>query len=237
MEPGVMLESRQKALYRDVMQESYETLMSLAHGLMYGKEEEDEEEAAAEESRKEPKPRAWESPEREKSPAAGSNGWKAEGADEAAMPKPTSGPGGATGMETERRRGRVRERPFGCSDCGKRFPWASHLERHRRTHTGERPFGCPECGRSYSQGSHLAKHRRSHGGGQSRRPPGRLSHGCGICGKRFPWASHLERHWRAHTGEKPYECPECGGSFSQGSHLAKHRRGHRAVPGATGAEP
>ncbi|KFQ60090.1 Zinc finger protein CKR1, partial [Pelecanus crispus] len=47
-----------------------------------------------------------------------------------------------------------------CADCGKSFPWASHLERHRRVHTGERPFGCPECGETYSQSSHLLQHRR-----------------------------------------------------------------------------
>ncbi|XP_068780073.1 zinc finger protein CKR1-like isoform X2 [Struthio camelus] len=252
MEPWVMLESRQKALYRDVMQESYETLMSLVHGLARGKEEEEEEEAAGtEESGEELQPSASESPEKEKS-LVGSNRWKAKGPDEAAPPK-TPEPAASRcgdcanlqrGAKRERREGRGRERPFGCADCGKRFPWASHLERHRRVHTGERPFGCPECGESYSQGSHLAKHRRSHGEARNPRRGGERgkvsrggpaarrerAHGCGDCGKRFPWASHLERHRRVHTGEKPYECPECGEAFSQGSHLAKHRRGHGAGP-------
>ncbi|NXP67539.1 CKR1 protein, partial [Chloropsis cyanopogon] len=58
-------------------------------------------------------------------------------------PKPTMLPTLGC-VKPARGKGPARERPFGCADCGKSFPWASHLERHRRVHTGERPFGCPE---------------------------------------------------------------------------------------------
>ncbi|NXW60268.1 CKR1 protein, partial [Eurystomus gularis] len=45
----------------------------------------------------------------------------AEPPESAAIPKPTRPKAAGKGP--------ARERPFGCADCGKSFPWASHLER------------------------------------------------------------------------------------------------------------
>ncbi|XP_048344967.1 zinc finger protein 436-like isoform X2 [Sphaerodactylus townsendi] len=110
------------------------------------------------------------------------------------------------------------EKPFECTECGKRFHYKVLLHHHQRTHTGEKPFQCSECGKSFSWRGNLQKHLRSH--------TGEKPFECSECGKRFRQSVSLQRHLRIHTGEKPFECLECGKRFSLSGDLQQHQRIH-----------
>ncbi|XP_070626124.1 zinc finger protein 74 isoform X2 [Bos indicus] len=69
---------------------------------------------------------------------------------------------------------------------------------------------------------------RATGAGRRRRSQGAGSgpFACGECGKAFPRSAALALHRRWHAREKAYKCGECGKAFSWSTNLLEHRRVH-----------
>ncbi|EDL25266.1 zinc finger protein 809 isoform 1 [Mus musculus] len=109
---------------------------------------------------------------------------------------------------------------YECKDCEKVFCNNSTLIKHyRRTHNVYKPYECDECSKMYYWKSDLTSHQKTH------RQRKRI-YECSECGKAFFRKSHLNAHERTHSGEKPYECTECRKAFYYKSDLTRHKKTH-----------
>ncbi|KAK0060357.1 zinc finger E-box-binding homeobox 1 [Biomphalaria pfeifferi] len=93
----------------------------------------------------------------------------------------------------------LRNRPFACLICNKRFTQKAHLIIHKRIHTGEKPYSCHICHRKFAQSSHLTVHKRVH--------TGEKPFFCNFCGMGFCRRPRLEAHILQHVVKEGRQIP------------------------------
>ncbi|XP_043273994.1 zinc finger protein 69 homolog B-like isoform X10 [Venturia canescens] len=153
------------------------------------------------------------------------------------------------------RRVHLREHPFTCEQCGKRFMTNCDLKDHITLHLGVKSFICESCGKGFMRQSALGHHnRRVHGiikkvltkihkcktcdKSCSSEYALRVhvethtrKYYCAECDKEFVNNTSLQLHNRKHTGERPFQCDQCPKSFTRSSAFVVHKLTH------TGARP
>ncbi|XP_044089109.1 zinc finger protein 688-like isoform X3 [Neovison vison] len=181
------LRPAQRALYRDVMRETYGHLGALG-------DTPNKKKAAQEEGPGAKGPRKTPGKEPSKELVKHSPDWTDRKASGRAEPATSAAWNQNTGAQASapapRADAQDSQRRHVCADCGRRFTYPSLLVSHRRMHSGERPFPCPECGmrfkRKFAVEAHQWIHRSCSGGRRGRRPGIRAVPRAPVRGDRDP---------------------------------------------------
>ncbi|XP_066487090.1 zinc finger protein 667-like isoform X2 [Tiliqua scincoides] len=135
-------------------------------------------------------------------------------------------------------------KPFGHSECGKRFQRKWLPQVRQKIDTKNVSFRCPECGVGFPSNSQLRMHWRVHihagtdgrktspslEPGQPVHPQesraGEKLHLCALCGKSFQRYLSFLQHQKGHDEAGPQPCAQCEVVFMFQSDLEIHEESH-----------
>ncbi|XP_043942350.1 zinc finger protein 501-like [Protopterus annectens] len=96
---------------------------------------------------------------------------------------------------------------------------SSECDKSPRTHK-KKLYKCTRCSKCFTRRRNLKQHYAVH--------TGEKTYKCAECSKCFASRSSLRQHHTVHTENKPYKCTECSKSFTRLSSLREHRAIHTA---------
>ncbi|XP_069856784.1 zinc finger imprinted 2 isoform X2 [Dipodomys merriami] len=111
-----------------------------------------------------------------------------------------------------------------CKVCKRTFNSRVALVRHEPIHTGVKPFKCKQCDKAFFLMPHLTRHQKTHSTGSKR-------------GNLHIPRMELSEPGRANSQEDYHECPQCGKAFVQETHLVQHLEAHEKAKAQPPALP
>ena len=147
----------------------------------------------------------------------------------------------------------TKEKPYQCTECGRKFAQKDNMKKHLQTHTKEKPYKCIECDKRFTQKDNMKKHVLRHAGIKSNkcnfcqysctdradlkkhveRVHGSKSFTCEQCEKSFKAQIYLKKHMLCHSDTKAYECDQCKSKFKSITYLKYHMNVHNKTKNET----
>ncbi|XP_077017283.1 zinc finger protein 57 homolog [Tamandua tetradactyla] len=109
--------------------------------------------------------------------------------------------------------------PDSCHASGRCFGTRPYLHGHQVVRNPKCTNTCNHCGKSFRNLRAFSYHKRIH--------LGEKPFCCSICDKTYCDPSGLSRHRRVHLGYRPHACPFCGKGFRDQSELKRHQKTHQ----------